>query len=251
MALRVERRLEGGGKDSKLILTFRGPSVRRVFSAGPAQATSSGVETTVPSAAWHASPVSSDSTHMDKSASLADLEPGRGLDGPGPTTPPERWSEPHLAAHTPPSPPVFGPSDTELQPLGPGARPLAMQQTGVASKPGLPPAVAGLGSGGLPHGTLVWAKLPTFPWWPAQVQMPTPAQARSRQANAAEVFVVFYGTADYSWVPTKDCALFGTSHPHYTRYASTRHKGLQRAVDEAWAALGQPRPDVAGKPRGG
>lgn len=169
-------------------------------------------------------------------------------------------------------------------------------------------------------GDVVWAKLPTFPWWPAQVQAPETKQGRVSGRAPGTVFVVFYGrsggggrgeasslgpggregtrtvpregelhgcgeraaalpdgtpctgslhrklsaapflspppptslpgTADYASVPAQDCTPFGAGYPHYTRHARTRHKGLQKAVDLAWQALGLPRPDVAGRPPG-
>lgn len=42
-------------------------------------------------------------------------------------------------------------------------------------------------------GDVVWAKLPTFPWWPAQVQAPETKQGRVSGRAPGTVFVVFYG----------------------------------------------------------
>ncbi len=63
--------------------------------------------------------------------------------------------------------------------------------------------------------------------------------------------MVFYGTADVSWVPRKDVKHFSPALPDYTKHAGVRNKGLQKAIDEAWVALGRPRPDVNGKPHDG
>jgi PWWP domain len=96
------------------------------------------------------------------------------------------------------------------------------------------------------HGTIVWAKMQSYPWWPAQVQHPTPDQMRLRHSSS-DIFIVFYGTADYSWLPLSELKLFRTNLPEYSKFAAPRNKSLQRAIDQAWVSIGQPRPDVLGK----
>ncbi len=90
------------------------------------------------------------------------------------------------------------------------------------------------------------------PTCPATAQVQTPqANHLAIRHGANDLFVVFYGTADVSWVPRKDLKHFSPALPDYTKHAGVRNKGLQRAIDEAWVALGRPRPDVNGKPHDG
>lgn len=56
-----------------------------------------------------------------------------------------------------------------------------------------------------------------------------------------DYFVVFYGEGSFQWVPPKGVQAFTFE---YDKRAKAKTAGLQGAVDEAWAALGQPRPDV-------
>jgi len=99
------------------------------------------------------------------------------------------------------------------------------------------------------HGTVVWAKMQSYPWWPAQVQYPTQDQMRLRHSSS-DIFIVFYGTADYSWLPISDLKLFRANLPEYSKFAAPKKKSLQGAIDQAWVSLGQPRPDVLGKMAG-
>ncbi|KAL4539374.1 hypothetical protein Ndes2437B_g02245 [Nannochloris sp. 'desiccata'] len=96
------------------------------------------------------------------------------------------------------------------------------------------------------HGTVVWAKMQSYPWWPAQVQHPLQDQMRLRHSST-DIFIVFYGTADYSWLPISELKLFRANLPEYSKFAAPRNKSLQRAIDQAWVSVGQPRPDVMGK----
>jgi hypothetical protein len=100
------------------------------------------------------------------------------------------------------------------------------------------------------HGTVVWAKMQSYPWWPAQVQHPTQDQMRLRHTRN-DIFIVFYGTADYSWLPMSELKLFRANLPEYSKFAAPRNKSLQSAIDQAWVSVGQPRPDVMGKMGGG
>jgi hypothetical protein len=96
------------------------------------------------------------------------------------------------------------------------------------------------------HGTVVWAKMQSYPWWPAQVQHPNQDQIRLRHSSS-DIFIVFYGTADYSWLPLSDLKLFRSNLPEYSKFAATRNKSLQRAIDQAWVSVGSARPDIMGK----
>jgi hypothetical protein len=96
------------------------------------------------------------------------------------------------------------------------------------------------------NGTVVWAKMQSYPWWPAQVQEPNQDQMRLRHTSQ-DIFIVFYGTADYSWLPLSELKLFRANLPEYSKFAAPRNKSLQRAIDQAWVSVGQPRPDVMGK----
>lgn len=76
------------------------------------------------------------------------------------------------------------------------------QSTGGASaaraKPRAPSA-SGRGPAKYPNSTVVWAKLPSFPWWPGQIQQPTADNNRLKH-TAADQFVVFYGTNRCSYI---------------------------------------------------
>ena len=61
----------------------------------------------------------------------------------------------------------------------------------------------------LPVGSLVWAKLRSFPWWPAKIvtpraDLPPPAAA----ATSAHAFVSFLGQPSVAWVGAQQLALF-------------------------------------------
>lgn len=98
-------------------------------------------------------------------------------------------------------------------------------------------------------GSLVWIKLGSYPWWPGQVQHPTTDQKRLKHNQEEDVFVVFYGSKDYCWVPSMDVKPFSKVLPEYTKFAGVKNNKLQRAIDDAWVAgMGRIRPDVAGRP---
>jgi hypothetical protein len=97
-------------------------------------------------------------------------------------------------------------------------------------------------------GSLVWIKLGSYPWWPGQIQHPTFDQKRLKHNQGEDVFVVFYGSKDYCWVPSNDVKPFSKALPEYTKYAGVKNNKLQRAIDDAWVAMGRVRPDVAGRP---
>ena len=92
-------------------------------------------------------------------------------------------------------------------------------------------------------GSVVWAKMPSYPWWPAQVQSPGIEQSRLKHAST-DTFVVFYGSADYAWLPSSDIKSFKKWDNNYRTFSKVRNKGLQRALDQVWLHLGEDRPDV-------
>lgn len=100
-------------------------------------------------------------------------------------------------------------------------------------------------------GSIIWGKLGSHPWWPAQVQQPAAEQKRLKHSED-DLFCVFYGSGDFSWISRKDIKPFSASLPEYTKYAARgkNNKSLSRAIDSAWAALGKPRPDHHGMPHG-
>ncbi|KAK9810411.1 hypothetical protein WJX72_010286 [[Myrmecia] bisecta] len=85
---------------------------------------------------------------------------------------------------------------------------------------------------------IVWAKLASHPWWPAQVQLPTDQHLHLKH-RPGDVFVVFYGDCNFAWVPRSGLAPFAAD---YSLRSKAGNKKLQGAVDAAWAALGRPRP---------
>lgn len=132
--------------------------------------------------------------------------------------------------------------------LHPGTNGVGAREGGSAPYASYPAAVGGPQD--YPPGQLVWAKMPTFPWWPGQVQSPQ-LEHLGIKHGASDVFVVFYGTADFNWVPRKDVKPFSHTLPDYSKHSSLKNKALQRAIDEAWVALGRVRPDVYGRPHDG
>lgn len=42
-------------------------------------------------------------------------------------------------------------------------------------------------------GSVVWAKMPSYPWWPAQVQLPSTLEQERLKHGPDDLFVVFYG----------------------------------------------------------
>ena len=134
-----------------------------------------------------------------------------------------------------------------LKTAGSGSVPAQMSAPAPATATAMPPSSRPLSSQtDFSLGTIVWAKMQSYPWWPAQVQRPSAEQARLRHSST-DIFIVFYGTADYTWLPQSDLRPFRINLPEYGRFAGSKNKGLQRAIDDAWVSLGQPRPDVLGK----
>ena len=153
--------------------------------------------------------------------------------------------------HLLPTPsPILASGDGPKKVLAPGATQAALARLAsmkASSGPVLPPPPRPLFSpADYSVGTVVWAKMMSYPWWPAQVQKPSQDQMRLRHSSS-DHFVVFYGSADYTWLPMSDLKPFRVNTPDYARLAGSKNKGLQRAIDEAYVSLGQRRPDVLGK----
>uniref|UniRef100_A0A7S2YUI0 PWWP domain-containing protein n=1 Tax=Pycnococcus provasolii TaxID=41880 RepID=A0A7S2YUI0_9CHLO len=102
------------------------------------------------------------------------------------------------------------------------------------SQPPVAPATREL----LPY-EVVWAKLPSFPWWPAQVQN-TPEGVAEKPGK---VFVVFYGDQNVAWVPRKNVTPFDVD---YDARAANGSRGLQKALGAAWTAVGGTAPPASG-----
>ena len=51
-------------------------------------------------------------------------------------------------------------------------------------------------------GTVLWAKLPTYPFWPAMVVHPNKRQRAASGSGAGMVFVRFFGTHDFAFCET-------------------------------------------------
>lgn len=56
------------------------------------------------------------------------------------------------------------------------------------------------------------------------------------------------GSQDYSWLAATELKAFDADKQEYYKKAGIKNKALQRAIDEAWAHLGRPRPDLNGVP---
>merc|ERR1711924_211786 len=65
-------------------------------------------------------------------------------------------------------------------------------------------------------GTLVWAKIPGLPWWPAKVVLPQVAPdyvLKFRQED--RILVYFYGTRDYAWLLDTNLRVFTDSNEKF------------------------------------
>lgn len=84
-----------------------------------------------------------------------------------------------------------------------------------------------------------WARLLSYPWWPAIVKDPPPPSAFALRHKPESVFVVFFGDGNCAWLSPRSLDRFACG---YAKRSSKPRKDLQRAVDEAWGALGVARP---------
>lgn len=76
---------------------------------------------------------------------------------------------------------------------------------------------------------LVWAKLPSFPWWPAQIAEPQEHQRKKRHKKD-DYFVVFYGENNWAWIERQKLAPYTEN---YAKYSANKNKGLQHAIQLA------------------
>jgi len=91
---------------------------------------------------------------------------------------------------------------------------------------------------GVVPGEVVWARMLSFPWWPAQVRRPPPG-AHSLRHKPGSVYVVFFGDGNCAWLSPRSLDRFACG---YEKRSAKPRKDLQRALDEAWVALGVERP---------
>jgi hypothetical protein len=104
----------------------------------------------------------------------------------------------------------------------------------VEANPELPPPV----SYGPPAGTIVWARAPRFPFWPAAVEAPT-VEGPQPPKEVRSCFVRFFGTRDVAWVVEGDVVRF-PERPDLCDAKLTKKSLRQKykcAVDEARRAL--------------
>jgi hypothetical protein len=101
-----------------------------------------------------------------------------------------------------------------------------------------PPAAAGAG---FALGEVVWARMLSYPWWPAQVVPPAPGAHHLRH-KPDSIFVVFFGDGNCAWLSARSLDKFAGGG-FGKRAAKAGVRGLQDAVDAGWAALGRRRPD--------
>jgi len=91
-------------------------------------------------------------------------------------------------------------------------------------------------------GEIVWAKVPSYPWWPAQVQVPSEAHEKIRHKKT-DVFVVFFGDqSQCSWM--KRDKLEPWVCEDYSARVAKQTKGLQSAVSDALKAIGEDKAQV-------
>ena len=93
-----------------------------------------------------------------------------------------------------------------------------------------------------------WARLLSYPWWPAVVRSPPPASALALRRKPESVFVVFFGDGNCAWLSPRSLSRFASG---YAKRSAKPRRDLQKAVDEAWRALGVARPVAAAVAAGG
>eukprot|EP00898_Chlorokybus_atmophyticus_P003982 jgi/Chlat1/4585/Chrsp290S04340 len=84
---------------------------------------------------------------------------------------------------------------------------------------------------------VIWAKLPPFCWWPAQIKSQELAEGelgRSRPANASmgAVLVQFFGTFDFAWISASKF-ISSLETDFQARSTKTKKQSFTRAVDQA------------------
>ena len=80
-------------------------------------------------------------------------------------------------------------------------------------------------------GTVLWAKLPTYPFWPAMVVHPNKRQRAASGSGAGMVFVRFFGTNDFAFCET----LLPWDSPDATALKSKLLGGSQKKFQKDYA----------------
>ena len=80
-------------------------------------------------------------------------------------------------------------------------------------------------------GTVLWAKLPTYPFWPAMVVHPNKRQRAASGSGAGMVFVRFFGTHDFAFCET----LLSWDSPDATALKSKLLAGSQKKFQKDYA----------------
>jgi hypothetical protein len=83
-------------------------------------------------------------------------------------------------------------------------------------------------------GEVVWAKVASFPWWPAQVEIPQEKHKHLR-CKKNDVFVVFFGDNQFQWLPRDKVEPWRC--PEYSERMKTKNKDAQKAINAALADI--------------
>ncbi|KAJ1659241.1 hypothetical protein IWQ61_001644 [Dispira simplex] len=89
-------------------------------------------------------------------------------------------------------------------------------------------------------GTLCWAKLKGYPWWPARIedeQALTPAVRRAKPKSSRTHPVFYFGSLDYSWV-SEDC--LESYHENYERFTGKQRGKRDPQFTQALAQAKDP-----------
>lgn len=81
-----------------------------------------------------------------------------------------------------------------------------------------------------PVNTLVWAKLPSYPSWPARVIEPLKSHLAKRK-QSHHVPVAFFGDTAFAWVPPSQLTPYALNDQHPSRHS--REKRLRHAISLA------------------
>ncbi|KAJ1955834.1 hypothetical protein IWQ62_005439 [Dispira parvispora] len=89
-------------------------------------------------------------------------------------------------------------------------------------------------------GTLCWAKLQGYPWWPARIEDEaslTPAVRRAKPRSSRTHPVFYFGSLDYSWV-SEDC--LENYQENYERFTSKQRSKRDSQFNQALAQAKDP-----------
>ena len=75
--------------------------------------------------------------------------------------------------------------------------------------------------------TLVWAKVPGFPYWPGVIIPKELYPISMGPGTDKQLGVVFYGSMDYSWVRIDQLRDFDSN---FVNYGTTKRKDLEKAI---------------------